>query len=210
MRISFRKLILACTVALPLALSAQGNPTTGDSLKKYVLSGWCFCESCLKEQNLHKDRVFQEVKEIKKPIAAKTSPMYKFKFVGNLLSSTNTLDTDQIYILKKVHFYGGVPVMKKEAYPELDTLILFLQQNPTVKILISGHVNAAGKNTPELQVLSQDRANAVMFYLIKHGKIEKSRLSAQGFGNTRQLFIVAINEFEMQANRRVEIQITAK
>lgn len=201
--------IYLATLLFPITsitLFAQNTNFTEDSLNKY--SGLCFCESCLKAQKARKKDTIQLLK--KNSDELKKIPKNRFLFVDNLSNPDNKIDTGQIYILKKVHFYGGVPVMKKEAYPELNGLILFLQQNPSIKISINGHVNGTGKNTSEFQMLSQDRANAVMFYLIKHGEIDKSRLTAIGFGNTKQIFTVALDGFEMEANRRVEIQIVAK
>lgn len=65
----------------------------------------------------------------------------------------------------------------------LDELIGFLRENPTVKIRIEGHTDNVGRLEDNM-VLSNDRANTVMRYLVDKG-IKPARLSAKGLGPTK-------------------------
>ena len=86
----------------------------------------------------------------------------------------------------------------------LDKLVGWLKKNDTLSIQILGHTDDQGA-TYYNQNLSEARAAAVVQYLIAQG-IEATRLSSQGYGETRP---VANNETEdgRQRNRRVEIVI---
>ncbi len=77
-----------------------------------------------------------------------------------------------------------------------------LKKETSLKILIEGHTDNTGDGAHNKK-LSDDRANAVMNALVADG-IEKSRLTAKGFGAERPL--VANDTEENKAkNRRVEL-----
>jgi outer membrane protein OmpA-like peptidoglycan-associated protein len=63
---------------------------------------------------------------------------------------------------------------------ELDKIVQFLQDNPTITIELSSHTDSRGDDTYNLK-LSQKRAEAVKLYLVKKG-INGDRLAATGFG----------------------------
>ncbi|MFT3769140.1 MAG: OmpA family protein [Minicystis sp.] len=85
-------------------------------------------------------------------------------------------------------------------------MVSLLVANPTIKSMsIEGHTDNQG--TPEYnQRLSDDRANAVLAYLVKKG-IDPHRLTAKGYGLTKPR---ATNDTDegRQKNRRVEFHIT--
>jgi len=92
----------------------------------------------------------------------------------------------------------------------LKSLLTFMQQNPTVKIEIEGHVNGPNKsNTKAFKKLSFDRAYAVKKYLVENG-IESNRMQYIGYGNSQMLYPYPMKEVEHSANRRVEVKIIAK
>jgi outer membrane protein OmpA-like peptidoglycan-associated protein len=106
--------------------------------------------------------------------------------------------------LNKIFFQPDKWVLLPASYPELDKLHGFLVENPTVSIQINGHTDIT--NLPDYnQTLSENRAKAVKFYLIRKGIAEK-RIKTKGFGETQP---VATNETEegKQQNRRVEFEI---
>jgi OOP family OmpA-OmpF porin len=91
-----------------------------------------------------------------------------------------------------------------ESYSALATVIRILQSDPSLNLIIEGHTDNQG--TPESnQVLSQNRANAVMNYLIKEG-IDAARLKAEGFGQTRPVDDNG-NSGGRANNRRVEMKL---
>lgn len=86
----------------------------------------------------------------------------------------------------------------------LNTLVEFLRSNPTVQVQINGHTDNVGSNYLN-RLLSFNRANAVVAYLVKNG-ISQSRLTAKGHGS--ELPIADNNSVAGRAqNRRVEIEI---
>jgi outer membrane protein OmpA-like peptidoglycan-associated protein len=75
-----------------------------------------------------------------------------------------------------------------------------------MNIEIQGHVFALGKNSVAGQSISEARAKKVLKYLVENG-IDKSRLKAKGYGNTRPIYEKPQFFYEEQANRRVEIVV---
>lgn len=89
----------------------------------------------------------------------------------------------------------------------LDQLIIFLQENPTVKIEVQGHTDNVGDLESNM-ALSKQRAFSVVDYLQEHG-VKTTRLTAQGFGPTKPL---ATNDTEAgrAENRRTAFVITGR
>ena len=79
-----------------------------------------------------------------------------------------------------------------------------LKDKPDIKAEISGHTDNKGNDNLNKK-LSQDRASAVMDYLVKKG-VAKSRLLAKGYGKDQPS---ATNDTDegRQLNRRVEMKI---
>ncbi|MBX9891507.1 MAG: OmpA family protein [Chitinophagaceae bacterium] len=88
---------------------------------------------------------------------------------------------------------------------ELDRLLLVMQENPTLKIQISGHTDNVGKADDNLK-LSENRAKSVADYLMSKG-VAAGRLSWKGFGATQP---IADNTTESgrAKNRRTAFTIT--
>ncbi|MBL7883026.1 MAG: OmpA family protein [Bacteroidia bacterium] len=82
----------------------------------------------------------------------------------------------------------------------LDDLVEFLNLNNNLSVEISSHTDNRGSDAYNLR-LSQDRAKSVVDYLIEKG-INKERLVAQGYGETKLLVPNAATEEEHQKNRR--------
>ncbi|MCX6182379.1 MAG: OmpA family protein [Bacteroidetes bacterium] len=84
-------------------------------------------------------------------------------------------------ILKNVFFATDSYELKPESKTELDNLVTFLNKNATMKIELGGHTDNQGAKAHN-KTLSQNRANAVKDYLIKHG-IAADRLTAKGYAD---------------------------
>jgi outer membrane protein OmpA-like peptidoglycan-associated protein len=92
----------------------------------------------------------------------------------------------------------------KKGYQGLDSLVDLMQNNATIKIVISGHTD----NTGTLKInekLSLQRAMVVSNYLIKKG-IDKKRISQKGFADTRPTSDNKTLKGRAQ-NRRVDIEV---
>lgn len=105
--------------------------------------------------------------------------------------------------LTNVLFDNDKAVLTRKSFPDLDKLVLQLKKSQ-MKIEIRGHADHSG-NEAQNQILSEERAKAVVDYLISKG-INKNRLFYKGHGSTKP---VASNESDegRRQNRRVEFVI---
>jgi len=83
-------------------------------------------------------------------------------------------------VLENIFFLTDSYQLLPESEKELQSLIQFLQINPSVNIEIAGHTDNLGTAEYNLQ-LSEKRAREVFIYLAKHG-VEEKRLSYKGYG----------------------------
>lgn len=107
-------------------------------------------------------------------------------------------------VLKNIFFETNSHSLLASSTAELNTLTELMQNNPKLKVLIEGHTDNVG-NAEHNQILSQQRAEAIVSYLTEKG-IEPSRLQAKGYGFSRP---IATNDTEegRALNRRTEIKI---
>lgn len=119
----------------------------------------------------------------------------------------NPFKEGQSVVLRNVFFNTASAQLRDESKIELNKLVEFLEKNSTVSIELSGHTDNVGDDRSN-QVLSENRAKAVMEYLINKG-ISESRLTSKGYGETKP---IASNDTEegRQQNRRTEFRITGK
>lgn len=104
--------------------------------------------------------------------------------------------------LNTVVFEPKKIVVDKTSYPELDSLVKFLETNPRVKIEIGGHTD----NVTKLSTLNM--AKAVMTYITSKG-VSKNRVTARGYGSTKPFASNKTAEGKA-LNRRVEFMIVEK
>jgi OmpA-OmpF porin, OOP family len=81
----------------------------------------------------------------------------------------------------------------------------FMKKNPTTTAVIEGHTDNVGSEQHNLK-LSQRRSESVVNELVDKFGIERSRLSAKGYGMTRPIADNATEEGR-QKNRRIEAVI---
>lgn len=105
---------------------------------------------------------------------------------------------------KNVYFNTGSAVLQKKSYKPLNDVAKILKDNPELKVSIEGHTDNTGK-AEKNQVLSQNRAKAVLDYLVKKG-IDAGRLGSAGYGQDKP---VADNKTTAgrAKNRRVEMKL---
>ncbi|MBL0145629.1 MAG: OmpA family protein [Chitinophagaceae bacterium] len=111
--------------------------------------------------------------------------------------------------LKNILFDLDKYVIKEAAKKELNKLVRFMNDNPTVKVELSSHTDC--RNTAEYnQTLSQNRANASVDYLVSQG-INRDRLIGKGYGESKLLNRCAdgvnCSEAEHSINRRTEMKV---
>ena len=109
--------------------------------------------------------------------------------------------------LKNIYFDFNKTTLQEESYTELNKVVDFLKQNPSVEIEIAGHTDDKGSGLYN-ETLSQGRSQTVVDYIISQG-IEGFRLSAHGYGESKP--IDSNDTPEGQANnRRVEFTVMKK
>jgi len=108
-------------------------------------------------------------------------------------------------ILKNIFFDSKKTVLKPSSIVELDDVVRLLNDNPKLKILISGYTDNVGKAADNI-VLSNDRATAVVNYLLSSKQIAKDRIQFKGLGATKP---IANNDTEngKALNRRTELTV---
>lgn len=103
-----------------------------------------------------------------------------------------------------IYFATGSYVLLKGSWPSLNEVVNILKNDPGLKLVIEGHTD----NTSTIQknqVLSENRAKAVMQYLATAG-IEPVRLQAIGYGQQQPVSDNATSAGRAK-NRRVVLKV---
>jgi OOP family OmpA-OmpF porin len=83
-------------------------------------------------------------------------------------------------------FDTGKADIKPEYRGEIAKVADYLKQYPTTTAVIEGHTDNVGDPQANMR-LSEKRAQAVVDYLVNNLGIDRSRLSAKGYGDTRRI-----------------------
>ena len=118
--------------------------------------------------------------------------------------------------LENIFFLPGSHKITDESFTALYNLYITMQDNPTLKINIEGHICCLTNTTHDgydyddkEYRLSENRARTVYNYLVKKG-ISKDRLNYEGFGVKRPIKWPERSLADENMNRRVEIRIVEK
>lgn len=112
----------------------------------------------------------------------------------------------KIILAEKILFEYGTARILPISFGILDELAKFLKDNPDVTIRIEGHVDPIGTEEQDL-ILSEERAEAVMNYLIMKGT-DPTRLEVKGYGSSRPIAPNDTPEGRAK-NRRIEFIVTS-
>ena len=119
----------------------------------------------------------------------------------------DTLQVGDVVQMWEVFFEIDSYELLQQSYKELTTLLEKLQANPEMKIELRGHTDNTGTKEGNRR-LSENRAKAVMEYLVERG-ISAKRLTAKGFGESMPIDSNETPEGRSR-NRRVEYKVLAK
>jgi len=157
-----------------------------------------------------------EIKKQKpKPIVVAPPPIKKHSLTDSTtryLTNITKYKPGQAFVLKNVYFYAERHTVRPESLSQVEALYNVLDDNPTLKIRIEGHVccihdapDARDIDAHDLN-LSVNRARAIYDYLVNKG-IDPKRLKYAGFGKSRPVVVEEQTEADADKNRRVEIRI---
>jgi outer membrane protein OmpA-like peptidoglycan-associated protein len=124
------------------------------------------------------------------------------------------LAVNQSFSMTNICFEPGSPILLPQSYPILKTLLGYMNQYPTLKIRIEGHVCCIGPNEGDAPYqadvsLSEARAMTIQKYLVDKG-VKGDRVKAIGLGNRNPVVPEELTEEDRVKNRRVEIRILSK
>lgn len=104
-----------------------------------------------------------------------------------------------------MNFASAKAEIRPDNFPLLTKVKEALAMYPGAQVTIEGHTDAYGTDEAN-QVLSQERADAVMQYLLANSNLSAANVTAVGFGETRP---IANNETKegREKNRRIDIVI---
>ncbi len=192
---------------------------TGDSLYNQDLSERraSYVYDQLKAADLHLDNVeeksFGESRSTasynpkdRKVVIYYAKPQVQPVIQSELSKQVSTAKKGDKIRLSNVNFYMNSDVVLEQSKPVLYELLKIMQERPSLKIEIQGHVCCQPENEERL---SHWRALVVYKFLI-NGGIDESRLSYSSYGSTRPIHpLPEKTEEERVANRRVEIEIVS-
>jgi outer membrane protein OmpA-like peptidoglycan-associated protein/tetratricopeptide (TPR) repeat protein len=126
------------------------------------------------------------------------------KDVYNLNIELIKIKVGKKVVLNNILFETGKSILTQSSNTELDRLFNIMTENTLMKIEISGHTDKTGSEPLNFK-LSQDRAKAVVEYLVKKG-INQSRIEFRGYGSLQPISDNATAAGRAK-NRRVEFKI---
>lgn len=123
---------------------------------------------------------------------------------GTAVDARGCPPLQQTTVLEGLEFETDSAVINPETYTILDRAILLLREYPSVRMEVQGHTDTEGSDQHNM-VLSQQRAESVMQYLVEHG-VPPDRLVARGYGESSPRASNQTPEGRAQ-NRRIELHV---
>lgn len=117
------------------------------------------------------------------------------------------IEVGKVVQLNNLLFQRGQAEMLESSYAELDNVVNFMEENPTVEIQLEGHTDNQGDPKGNV-ILSERRVRTVRVYMNKKG-ISSKRVMIKAFGGSKPIASNATEETR-KLNRRVEFMIVKK
>lgn len=108
---------------------------------------------------------------------------------------------EKLEVKEKIAFAWDSAKIEPASYPALDEVVRALQDNRGFKVQVDGHASSDGDDAHN-QTLSEQRAQAVLDYLVAHG-VAKDRLVSKGFSSSKPTH-TNTTAAGRDSNRRVE------
>jgi OmpA-OmpF porin, OOP family len=100
---------------------------------------------------------------------------------GQVVTAFGCAKTEKLEITLNVQFASGKSAIDEKYTADLEKFAEFLTKYPETKAEIEGHTDNTGAEKQNYRI-SQKRAEAVSKYLVDKYKIDKTRLTAKGYG----------------------------
>ena len=169
------------------------DPETGEFLAT-MMAGKSFGLNVSKDGYLFYSQNFTpDLNSINKPFIIEI-PLKKIEIGG-------------LVILNNIFFESGKFNLLPESKIELQQLIRFMRDNPTVSIEIGGHTDDIGDEKSNIE-LSENRARTVFEYLLSN-QIKSNQISYKGYGEELPINDNTTEE-NRKNNRRTEFKIINK
>ena len=146
-----------------------------------------FLSSC-SSMNVTEENVYSEEVKTVKASSAKANNV--------------NLDSKAVFANATVYFEVDKSSLTSKSIQTLKSAVNALNENPTIKITLSGHADERGTREYNL-ALGQRRAETVSDYFVLNG-INKSRISVKSYGEEKPV-AYGQDEVSFSKNRRVEI-----
>ena len=118
--------------------------------------------------------------------------------------SVKELKVGEAYTINDILYSTSSAIMNQKSKFILKGFARFLQENPTITVLIQGHTDDVGDDQRNLE-LSEERAQGVKDYLVSLG-VDAKRLKAKGYGETMPK-VENNSEANRAKNRRTDFVI---
>lgn len=129
-------------------------------------------------------------------------------YISNLVLAETVMDArkdlfvDGKYVTNSILFETNSDIIQPTSLSAVNVIAEYLKANPTVKLKVVGHTDNVGQDAANLD-LSARRAKSVVKELVEFHKIDATRFTSEGMGETKP--IGDNNTLEGRAkNRRVE------
>jgi peptidoglycan-associated lipoprotein len=124
--------------------------------------------------------------------------------------AVNTLPVNTSIRLENIYYNFNKSNIRPDAAKELNKLVKILKDYPSMWIELGSHTDSRGSDAYNM-ALSKKRATAAVNYILKSGGIDKERITAHGYGETRLVNQcangVSCTIEQHQLNRRTEFTI---
>lgn len=140
------------------------------------------------------------------PIVLTTAQQKVYSLYPNVFQINKGDNLANIFNIDNIYFDFGHTNIRKDASVQLAKIVAFLEDNPTLKIIVKVHTDSRGDDKYNRE-LTEVQAKSIEQWLIKRG-IASHRIIAKGYGATQLVNGcekgVPCTEEEHQANKRVE------
>jgi outer membrane protein OmpA-like peptidoglycan-associated protein len=121
------------------------------------------------------------------------------------------IDTTRNMVIQNIYYGLGSADLTEAAKGELDKVGLVLKNNPQLVVELGSHTDSRGSGDAN-KLLSEQRAKAAVDYIIAKSGIDRNKLKAKGYGESRPVNEcedgTPCSEDKHRQNRRTELKIT--